>query len=87
MKERRVNPISPIERIFVGRQEAADLLSISVGLFDQLVREGTLPSAHTYFHSLPMWDVAKLVLACRAIVGQGGKEYESTFPEPDDDQR
>jgi hypothetical protein len=53
------------EPIAVGQEEAATLFRISVGLFLQLVREGVFHQP-TYLHSLPRWDVHKLLVEwCR----------------------
>ena len=43
MREPRPNPIPPKDRIAVGREEMADLLSISPGQLDKMVREELLP--------------------------------------------
>jgi hypothetical protein len=52
--------MSPLERICTGKEGAADLLDISVGLLDQLNKEGHF-RPHGFLHSLPRWDTAKLL--------------------------
>jgi hypothetical protein len=82
-KRRRQNAVTPLDRIFVRREDAADLCSVSPSLFDQLVNEGTLPAAHHHFHSLPMWHVATLLVAAGKLINETRDQGDDAWPEPE----
>jgi hypothetical protein len=62
------NHIPPIERFCVRREDAAALFSISPSLFDELIAEGVFPPPK-YLHSVPVWDVRKLLIAWHKYLG------------------
>jgi hypothetical protein len=85
MRKARPNTISPKDRIAVGRQDAADLLSICAGTFDRLVKQSLLPKPTYNLHRKPMWDVEQLRMALAALSQTGDKGYveNEDCPEPE----
>ena len=55
----RLNPVAPLDRIWIGREDVANVFSVSPGMVDVLVNDKII-RPHRYFRSLPRWHVKKL---------------------------
>jgi hypothetical protein len=79
-RPRRLNPINPLDRLGIGRQEVADLFSISTGMLDQLNQQGWF-KPHGWLGSLPRWDPAKLADEWRRYLGHTAEGEDKWKPE------
>jgi predicted DNA-binding transcriptional regulator AlpA len=66
----KLNPIAPLDRLLIGPEDLAHVLSVSVSKLYELIKDGTIPKPHVHFGSLPRWSVAKLLDDHRVLIGQ-----------------
>ncbi|MCJ7993438.1 DNA-binding protein [Rhizobium cremeum] len=69
----------PVFKVAVSRTQAAALLDISTGTFDDWVRRGFMPQG-VKIEFLRRWDVAEILGAWRALMENNRK------PDDDDDE-
>jgi len=71
-----LNPVAPLDRIWIGREDVANVYSVSPSMVDELVRQRIIPEAHVYFGSLPRWNVAKLLEESAKLMGVEDQQEE-----------
>lgn len=68
-KRTRFNPVTPLDRIWIGGEDVANVYSLSPSMEDELIRQRIIPEAHVYFGSLPRWHVGRLLEECAKLAG------------------
>ena len=80
-RHHKLNPVPPLERIFIGPEDLAYVFSLSSSKVSELRQRGIIPPRHVHFDTLPRWYVPKLLDECRALIGQAQDSDHDWSPE------
>jgi predicted DNA-binding transcriptional regulator AlpA len=92
-RQPKLNPVAPLDRLLIGPEDFAHVLSVSLSKFYEMVKDGTIPPPDVHFGNLPHWSVAKLLDEHRAFIGHaqvstliGSLSYDRKWG-PDDNRK